>query len=357
MIATMLLSHPISAVPLAIASGSLAFIAVPEDPTGPVTRGGRRIPATRSGGRLDRCVRTMAQRTTITFVVASILLAVADFDLAAQRTATPIRRIDHIMIRADDPAAVYDFFTSVLRLPVAWPMMRPREGVATGGVSFGNVNVEAIRFPGQPSHNGKARLLGFAFEPSPLAECLAELDRRGIRYGELRPLIATASDGSKNTLWTNVTLPQFSNGEAAVATMHVFLSEYSPTYTNVDERRERLRRQLAESGGGPLGVEAVQAVVIGVTDMKVAQGLWQRLLDPTPLSGPSAWQVSDGPAIRLVQASENAAQELVISVRSLSRAAAFLREKGLLGTQSENDATIDPSRIFGLSVRVVEKQR
>jgi hypothetical protein len=299
----------------------------------------------------------MSQRKTISFLAASILTAVASFDLAAQRAATPIRRIDHIMIRADHPAKIYGFFTEVLRLPVAWPMMSPRAGVATGGVSFGNVNVEAIRFPGQKSQTGKDQLLGFAFEPSPLAECLAELDRRGIRYGELRPLISTRPDGSKNALWTNVTLPQFSDGEAPDATMHIFLSEYSPTYTNVDDRRERLRRQLAESGGGPLGVEAVKEIIIGVTDMKVAQGLWQKLLDPTPMPAPSIWQMSDGPAIRLVQAKKNTTQALVISVQSLRRAKTFLRERDLLGTHSEKEATMDQSKIHGLNIRVVETQR
>jgi hypothetical protein len=260
------------------------------------------------------------------------------------------------MIRADDPANVYAFFTDVLQLPVAWPMMSPREGVATGGVGLGNVNVEAIRFPGQKSHALGAQLVGFAFEPSPLAECLAELDRRGIRYGELRPLIATGQDGSKSTLWTNVTLRQFSDGEAVDATMHVFLSEYDPGYANVEQRRERLRRQLAESGGGPLGVEAVKEVVVGVTDLEVARGLWQKLLDPAPLSGQSTWRVSDGPAIRLVQAKENTTQGLVITVASLGRAKTFLREKGLLGTDSAKEATIDPSKIHGLNIRVVEKE-
>ena len=34
----------------------------------------------------------------------------------------------------------------------------------------------------------------------------------------------------------------------ADATIHVFLSEYSATCLNVDERRARLRRQLVDSG-------------------------------------------------------------------------------------------------------------
>jgi len=299
----------------------------------------------------------MGQRRTLYFLAATILLAFSGLETAAQPTAAPIRRIDHIMIRADDPAKVYAFFTEILRLPVAWPLMSPREGVATGGVGFGNVIIEAIRFPGQKSQPSRAQLLGFGFEPSPLATSLAELDRRGIIYGERRPLISTAQDGSKNTLWTNVTLRQFSDGEAADATTHVFLSEYSRKYVNVDERRDRLRARLAESGGGPLGVEAVKEVIVGVSDLETARGLWQKLLDPTPLSSFSTWQVGDGPAIRLVQAKENAPHGLVIVVASLPRAKAFLREKGLLGADSEDAATMDPSKIYGLNIRVVEKER
>jgi len=297
----------------------------------------------------------MSHRKTLSFLAAAILMVLGGFDFAAQRTAPPIRRIDHIMIRTGDPARLFVFFTETLQLPVAWPMMSPREGVATGGVGFGNVNVEAIQVPRQKSQPSRAQLLGFGFEPSPLAECLAELDRRGISYGERRPLIATGQDGSKNTLWTNVTLRQFSDGEAADATMHVFLSEYSPAYVNVEQRRERLRRQLAERGGGPLGVEAVKEVIVGVTD-PAARSLWQKLLDPTPLSGSGTWQLSDGPAIRLLQARENTTRELVISVASLPKAKAFLRERGLLGIDSQQEATIDPSKIEGLNIRLVEKR-
>ena len=299
--------------------------------------------------------RATPERRTLVFV-ATIVLALGNVAVDAQRSTTPIRRIDHIMIRAEDPDEVFAFFTDVLQLPVAWPMMRPREGVATGGVGFGNVNVEAIRFPGQKSQARRAQLVGFAFEPSPLAECFAELNRRGITYGEPRPLIAPGPDGSKNTLWTNVTLRQFSDGEAAEAAMHIFLSEYNPKYVDVDQRRERLRRQLAEHGGGPLGVEAVREVIVGVADPEAARGLWQKLLDPTPSSAPGTWQVSDGPAIRLVQAKENTTQGLVITVESLPRATAFLREKGLLGSDSDREATIEPSRIFGLDIRIVGRQ-
>ena len=138
----------------------------------------------------------------------------------------PVRQVDHVMIRTGDPKELFEFFVDVLQLPVAWPLMSPRAGVTTGGASFGNVNVEAIQIPGQTDN--RPRLVGFALEPSELQSSLSEMDRRGITYGPLRPVVSRASDGSANTLWTNVTLRQFSDSDGpADATVHIFLSEYN----------------------------------------------------------------------------------------------------------------------------------
>ncbi len=300
----------------------------------------------------------MGNRPALSFAVATfVALGTLELGTQVRNSAAPIRQIDHIMIRADDPGKLYAFFTEILQLPVAWPMVSPRPGVTTAGVGFGNVNVEAINFPEQKRRASPAELLGFALEPGSLRESLAELDRRGISYGELRPLISTGPDGTRNTLWTNVTLLQFSDSDGpSEASIHIFLSEYSPTYVDVEERRARLRKQLVERAGGPLGVDALKEVVIGVTDLERARGLWQKLLDPTPSSGSNSWQVGSGPAIRLVRAEENSVRDLVISVGSLPRAKAFLREKGLLGFESEDEATIDSSKIYGVHIRVVAKR-
>lgn len=299
----------------------------------------------------------MARQKIISISLAAIFLAFSRLGSAAQvkePAPPPVRHIDHIMIRADDPGKLFAFFSETLQLPVAWPLAT-RGRVTSGGVGFGSVNVEAIRFPEQkPS---PSQLVGFGFEPSPLSECLGELDRRGIIYGELRPFVVTEQDGSKKTLFTNVTLRQFSDSDRpANATMHIFLSEYSPMYVNVEQRHARLRRELVESGGGPLGVDAVKEVIIGATDLKAATSLWERLLEPRRPSAPGLWQVGNGPAIRVVQAGENKLQGLVISVVSLRRAKAFLQEKGLLGSVSEKEVTIDPSKIQGLNIRLVEKE-
>lgn len=287
----------------------------------------------------------------------AVILAVGVSEIRSQTrrvTAQPIRQIDHIMIRTGNPRELYGFFAETLQLPIAWPMTSPRAGVITGGVAFGNVNVEAIQVPGQT--DPRPRLIGFAFEPSALDESLVELNRRGLTSGQRRPLVATGPDGSKRTLWTNVTLRQFSDSDSpADATIHIFLSEYNPAYVNVDERRARLRQQLVDAGGGPLGVVDVKELTIGAVDLETARRLWQRLLDPTPPATSNSWEIGTGPAIRLVPAAENRIQTLVVRVAALERAKAFLRDQQMLGAESEGQMAIDPSKIGGLDIRLVGK--
>jgi catechol 2,3-dioxygenase-like lactoylglutathione lyase family enzyme len=309
----------------------------------------------------DHC---MSERTRRSVVRSAIQLLAAVLTVsgssvvrtsAKQAGAPTVLQVDHVIVRTGDPKALQEFFVEVLQLPVAWPLMRPRAGVTTGGVSFGNVNVEAIQFSGQK--DDRPRLVGFGFEAAPLKECLTELDRRGITYGQLRTVVSTAPNGSRNTLWTNVTLTQFSDSDSpADATIHIVVTEYSPTYMNVAERRARLRAELITKDGGPLGVEGVKELVIGARDVEAARALWQKLLDPTRASSSEAWQVGSGPSIRLLPAQSNSVQALVIRVASLERAKAFLREKQLLGIDSAEEVTIEPSKLHGLNIRLVEAQ-
>ena len=298
----------------------------------------------------------MRRATSPSFFLALILIlltgAVGSLT-ATQRPPTPVRRIDHIMIRTGDPGDVFAFFTDVLQLPIAWPM-DTREGVTSGGAGFGNVNVEAIQFPDQTVVETK--LVGLAFEPAPLDTALNELQRRGIRLGASRPFYSTLPDGTRRKLWTNVTILDVSDADrAGNATMHVFLSEYSPEYVNTEQRRSRLRRQLASSSGGSLGIHGVKEVIIGTTDLPAARKAWGRLLEPWPASEPGFWQVGDGPAIRLVEARKDALQELVVSVVSLQHARDVLQARRLMDIGAR-EVIIRSPQLDGLVIRLVQEK-
>lgn len=198
--------------------------------------------------------------------------------MAQGNVAPPVRQIDHIMIRSGEPRALYGLFVETFELPVAWEMAT-RGGVTSGGVGFGNVNVETIRFPGQTTE--QSLLVGFALEPhASLSDSLAELDRRSIPYGAPRPFVNRDSQGIAQTLWTNVTLRRFSDSDTpADARIHIFLSEYSLAYVDVNQRRKLLREALVSRRGGALGVESVMEVRIGSTDLREDAKQWEELIE------------------------------------------------------------------------------
>jgi hypothetical protein len=297
------------------------------------------------------------ERKVAFLVLAIFLLPLAGVDSVAQtkkeEPAPPIRQVDHILIKASDPKYLFSFFTDTLQLPIAWPVAT-YNGFTSGGVAFGNVNMEVIRFADQKDspHKGPihAQIVGFAFEPSPLADSLPELERRGVTYGVPDPYVSTGPDGSKKKLWTTVTLLQFTD-----QVTEVFLCEYNPSFINPEDNREQLRGQLLSRKGGPLGVESVREILFGTTDLEKARKLWQRLLESMPTVR-GVWRVGKGPAIHLVEARENAIQGIIVNVKSLSRARTFLQQKRLLGRSSPHEVAIDPSKVKGLSIKLVENK-
>jgi hypothetical protein len=99
----------------------------------------------------------------------------------------------------------------------------------------------------------------------------------------------------------------------------------------------------------------VKEVVIGAADLERARSLWQRLFDAARPATSYTWHAGNGPAIRLVSATQDMIQTMVIRVASLDRAKAFLRDKQLLGAESDEQAAIDPSKVGGLDIRLVGK--
>ncbi len=62
---------------------------------------------------------------------------------------------------------------------------------------------------------------------------------------------------------------------------------------------------------------------------------WHQLLDPHVRAERGAWDLGAGPAVRLVESSDDAIQALVLEVQSRDKAERFLRERELLGPVEE----------------------
>ncbi len=231
-----------------------------------------------------------------------------------------VKQVDHIAIRVADPHYLFSLLANTFELPVAWPIA-PYGLVLSGGVCAGNTNLETVRFgPSRSSSTpaaSRARLYGIAFEPFALRESLRELARREIPHGPPIPyggkhgklyttvvLGKLASEDARGVLylgpqlggdsWVNIAvgkcLGKIINRRLvaplvlkSVAESMVYLVEYTH---DVDQVQAMLRAQLEARQGGALGLEAVQEIVVEVTDLSRAQRHWQRLLAPTAPTAP-----------------------------------------------------------------------
>ena len=239
-----------------------------------------------------------------------------------------IRQVDHIVIDSDTPEALFHLFSEQLELPLGFPY-KSYGAFSSGGVGFGNVILEFIHAQGL--HPG---LVGVAFESATIEEASSTLDARGVRHDPAKPVYQPDSSGGRRLGWTTMELGLAADG--------FFLCKYN---VSVEPRRARIRAELDARNGGPLGVDSVSEVVVGVRNLATAQNQFRSLLGPPTESETSLWTVGVGPAIRLVTDSQDHLKEVRVKVHSLQKARAYLKEQGLLGADIGNELTFNGARL------------
>jgi hypothetical protein len=259
----------------------------------------------------------------------------------ASHLAPVARQVDHIMISSNEPEQLFRLFSEKLGFPTAWAF-QSYGTFSSGGVGFGNVNIEVIAAHGRPTG-----LVGVALEPDSLSQLVSELDDRGLNHKAPAPFYQKDSSGKDVLRWTTVGL----NDLPPAPGFAVFFCKYN---IDVVARRSSIQRELQGHGGGPLGIESTAELVIGVRDIAAAQGEWRLLLGPERASHELLWQLGTGPSIRLVADQEDRFAQLRLKVKSLERARAFLKGENLLGVDAGREISIEPSRVAGVDLRLVE---
>jgi hypothetical protein len=311
------------------------------------------------------------------------------------KLASVFKQLDHVIARVEEPRALFETLTGTLGLPVAWPLVS-FPAFQSGGVALGNVYLEIMQCgPRRKSRPG--RFCALAYEAPPIDEAVQELSRRGIPHTPAAPYREPGADGERTVIWSNAVLGQMLGKDflldLTVALSHlpgaarmsdagsgsaldrwqisqlferslVFFVEYFygnfndrpfwSEFKDHDDKRAGDLARLRASGGGTVGLESVGEVVAGVKDLDAARVLWNRLYGSAGETAEGVWQTGDDPAVRLVRAERDSIQALVLKVSSLARAETFLRESGMLGSVASNHIKIDPSKLEGLDVRLVE---
>lgn len=312
---------------------------------------------------------------------------------------TVVKQLDHVIARVNDAALLHNFFSETLRLPVSWPV-KSYKAFTSGGISLGNTYLEILSVGAKSDTllaQAGARFCAFAFECDSLETTVKELGRRRLKCSAVVPYIDSMDGGPKKHLWSNAFLDGLVGSDfwtryiifstkmpgymfwsnllrgsrierQGISRLFggalVFLVEYEyqnfidmpqwSDFKNHDEKRMTDMKALrAQGGGGVLGLEAVKEIIVGVKDYEKAQANWRKLFAPVEPLAPGLWEIADGPAVRLVQHSEDVIQALVFKVSDLARAETFLREKDMLGSTTDGQIRIDAAKIHGLDIRLV----
>lgn len=285
-------------------------------------------------------------------VVASLFLLGAGRDpstgrLPARSLPATIKQVDHLMVQLPEPERAYQLFVGELGLPVAWPMA-DYGSFSTGGVSFGNVNMELLnsspemRQQGEiPTDNG---IVGIAFQPIASLESIADvLEAHQIPHGPIVPF-TIVRNGTPSTLWNNLDL------SGVIPGSKIFYCEYTFNQTGF---RQRMEYVLASSNGGALGISGMREITVEYADPQVL-GRWQMLLPEAAGGPPEIRDGGDGVTVHLKQSDRNAISSITVRVKSLEQAKGVLGGKGLLGAVTEGRISINPGLISGLQMHFTE---
>lgn len=286
----------------------------------------------------------MLQRSLLIVTIIALLASIA---AAGCGSADPVvKKVDHVMISSYDAPALFTVFTETLGLAVAWPMS-DYPGYETGGFQAGNINVEVLHY-GSPNAatggQGETGFYGIVFEPYPLDEVTPEFEARGAEPS--KPQVQTGEvAGKKVPLWTNVTLDALCFKQYIV-----YLCEYTPAMS------ARLSGRKTSGPVGGLGLESVAEMRITSKDPGPLKDKWQKIFAPSTFSTEGVISIGDGPGIRINQGKEESIESMLLEVSSLEKARAFLKTSGLLGEASDSELRLDPAKVQGLDIRVIEKK-
>jgi len=282
-------------------------------------------------------------------VVFSIIFISSVFTAGASNlteNGTAVKRIDHILLTPENPRGLYNFLTQELKLPTAWAF-REYEGFASGGIFFGNVNLEALVM-NQSNLSTPSKISGIAFEPAePTEKVVEELKQRKIAYDKPRTY-EFGPEQSKIKMWTTTILKDFLPGSV------VFFCEYHKGLFNPPAWRNTLQKKLKEIKGGPLGIESVKEIELRVKGKKKALQKWQNLLSPHSFSSDGCFAVGNGPRLCIVESDEDSIHSIKIKVKSLDNAREFLSSRGLLGQDKGHSIQLNTNKTFGILFEILE---
>lgn len=268
------------------------------------------------------------------------LLFLSQQAIYANEKQSLVKKIDHVLIAPTDIPGLINFFNEILKLPVAWEY-RSYGYFSSAGFYAGNANIEIIKIDTIKTGTG---IGGIAFEPDgTTGEVVDRMIQRSISFEA--PVFHEdpkfKKEMKKKNTWTTTDITNILPGSL------VFFCEYHADSEKMESWKKYLQIKLDERNGGPLGIESVSEIRLGLNETRIED--WKNLLAPVSDNANNhVFALGTGPAIRLVKSNDNSIDAIRFKVKSLDVALKHLKKCKMFGKRGMASISTNPDKTYGV---------
>ncbi|WP_297637600.1 hypothetical protein [uncultured Clostridium sp.] len=239
-----------------------------------------------------------------------------------------INKVDHILVQSNYVKEIFNVLTEILDLPIVWDIKNFKDTFISGGVCFGNVNIEILNYSTVLRKHkivpDKEGIIGVAFEPiNSIEKIVMELNGEGVKHGGIEPF-KEYIHGKSKTLWTNLFLEDLLEGS------QIFFCKYE---IDIQKRRQRVANILKNRDGGKIKLERVDEIVIGYSKEETLKQ-WEKIS-----IGKEKFikRFEDGPKVKFIESEKDEILSILLKVESIDYAKKVLVDNKYILINEENE--------------------
>lgn len=259
------------------------------------------------------------------------------------------------MVRVTAAEPLMHLFANTLGLPISWPLQQS-DFATYGWVTVGNTNLEfwaSANNDDLPNMVELPLFHGFALDPPSLASSIVTLANRGVVCKPPKSFVTKNMNGRDVTNFTNSVILDVSSASCCI-----FFCEWCIDGTifpwadklTSSERQLREQKQLSASSGGDLGITGLVEIEMSVPSVDEAKATWQAITEQDT----DIIHLGRGVMLNLIAGKDQKIESIVLGVRSLAAARAFLVDKNLIGDEATNEISLSQHACSNLRFRFRE---